>query len=251
MTGLVLLILIILPLTSCAQQKPVTIGFVASLTGSTSELGVNGRNGLMMAVEEINAAGGIHGKLVEVVVKDDQNDSDTGLAVDQELDQAGISFIIGHMTSSMAKTSLPFINEKKLLMISPTMSSHELAHQDDHFIRVVSSNDVEAGFITDNILKNGGKNIAVIYESQNRAYTETIKNFMASELSVNGGGIIYEEAFESGANPAYLEISNRVLKTNPDSIVILASSFDSAMFCQQFYKSGNPAPIYLSLWAHE
>lgn len=247
--GLVLLIVIILTLTSCISQKPVTIGFVASLTGSTSELGVNGRNGLMMAVEEINAAGGINGRSVEVVVKDDQNDPDTGLAVDQELYEDGISFIIGHMNSSMAKFSLPFINENKLLMISPTMSSYELANQDDHFITVVSSNDIEADFIAESILKNGGKNIAVIYESKNRSYTETIKAFIASELSVNGGGIIYEEAFQSGANPAYLEISNRVMQAKPDSIVVLASSFDGAMFCQQFYKSGNQVPIYLPLWA--
>ncbi|WP_373483212.1 ABC transporter substrate-binding protein [Acetobacterium sp.] len=247
--GLVLLILIILTLTSCIQQKPVTIGFVASLTGSTSELGVNGRNGLMMAVEEINAGGGINGRLVEVVVKDDKNDPENGLAVDQALYEDGISFIIGHMTSSMAKTSLPFVNENKLLMISPTMSSYELANQDDHFITVVSSNDIEAAFIAGRILENGGKNVAVIYESKNRAYTETIKDFLASELSGNGGKVIYEEAFLSGANPAYLEISDRVLNAKPDSIVILASSFDSAMFCQQFYKSGNQEPIYLSLWA--
>ena len=70
--SLLLSILVMLVLTSCTRQQPITIGFVASLTGSTSELGVNGRNGLMIAVEEINAAGGINGRSVEVVVKDDK-----------------------------------------------------------------------------------------------------------------------------------------------------------------------------------
>jgi len=235
--------------SSCSHQQPLIIGFSAGLTGSASEMGVNGRNGLMMAVEEINAGGGVNGRLVEVRIKDDQNNQETALAVDQELYDEGVSFIIGHMTSNMAKLSLPFVNENNLLMISPTMSSYELVDQDDHFISVVSSNDVEARFLVENILENGGKQIAVIYESQNKVYTGTIKDLIAADLVKNGGRIVYEESFQSGSSPEYLEISNRVLNSNPDTILILGSSFDSAMFSQQFYKAGKKVPIYLSLWA--
>lgn len=235
--------------SSCSHQQPLIIGFSAGLTGSASEMGVNGRNGLMMAVEEINAGGGVNGRLVEVRIKDDQNNQETALAVEQELYDEGVLFIIGHMTSNMAKLSLPFVNENNLLMISPTMSSYELVDQDDHFISVVSSNEVEAKFLVENILENGGKQIAVIYESQNKAYTGTIKDLIAADLVKNGGRIIYEESFQSGSSPEYLEISNRVLNSNPDTILILGSSFDSAMFSQQFYKAGKHVPIYLSLWA--
>lgn len=237
-------------LTACIQQKPVTIGFVASLTGSTSELGVNGRNGLMMAVEEINDAGGINGRKVEVVVKDDQNDPETGLAVDQELYEDGVSFIIGHMTSNMAALSIPFVNSKDMLMINPTMSATTLFNQDDHLIGVVSPNSDQAAVIKASMVKNGGeKKVAVIYESQNLAYTGTVKDGIAREIVPLGGQIIYEEAFLSGSNPNYLDITQRVSNTNPDSIVILASSFDAAMFCQQFYKLKNQTPVYLAAWS--
>lgn len=246
----ILPILMILNLTSCSQEKPITIGFSAGLTGSTSELGVSGRNGLLMAVEEINAVGGVNGHQVDVIIKDDQNDPQIALDVDQELYESGVSFIIGHMTSNMAELALPYINDKNILMISPTMSSYQLVNQDDHLITVVSANDYEAAFIAESMSRKGGeKKVAVIYESQNKAYTGTIKDFLASELSKNGGQIITEESFKSGDNPAYFEIAKRVMDTEPDSIVILASSFDSAMFCQQFYKSGNQIPIYLAAWS--
>lgn len=248
-SGLVIFVIWSLFMTACTQQQPLIIGFSAGLTGSASEMGVNGRNGLMMAVEEINAVGGVNGRHVEVRVKDDQNNPEIALAMDQELYQEGVSFIIGHMTSNMAKLSLPFINDNNLLMISPTMSSYELVNQDDHFISVVSSNDVEAKFIAANILQNGGKQIAVIYESQNKAYTGTIKDLIAADLAANGARISYEESFESAANPAYQEIAKRLLESQPDTILILASSFDSAMFSQQFYKLETQLPIYLSLWA--
>lgn len=237
-------------LTACIQQKPVTIGFVASLTGSTSELGVNGRNGLMMAVEEINDAGGINGRKVEVVVKDDQNDPETGLAVDQELYEDGVSFIIGHMTSNMAALSIPFVNSKDMLMINPTMSATTLYNQDDHFIGVIAPGSDQATVIKESMEKSGGgKKVAVIYESQNLAYTGTVKDYLAQEITPLGGEIIYEEAFISGSNPNYLDITQRVSNTNPDSIVILASSFDAVMFSQQFYKRNNQIPIYLGAWS--
>lgn len=248
--GLVLLVQMIWPLTSCVQQQPLTIGFVASLTGSTSELGVNGRNGLMMAVEETNAAGGINGKSVEVVVKDDQNKPEVGLAVDQELNDAGISFIIGHMTSNMAALSVPFVNSQDMLMINPTMSATTLFGQDDHLIGVVSPNSDQAAVITKSMVRDGvGKKVAVIYESQNLAYTGTVKEGIDLDIASQGGQIIYEESFLASANPDYLDISQRVLSTQPDSIVILASSFDAAMFCQQFYKLNNQTPIYLAAWS--
>ncbi|MBI4857381.1 MAG: ABC transporter substrate-binding protein [Acetobacterium woodii] len=248
--GLFFPIIITLALTACMSQKPLTIGFVASLTGSTSELGVNGRNGLMMAVEEVNAGGGINGKSVEVVVKDDKNDPETGLTVDQELYEAGVSFIIGHMTSNMAALSIPFVNSKDMLMINPTMSATTLFNQDDHLVGVISPNSDQAVVIKESMVKNGGgKNVAVIYESQNLAYTGTVKDGVAQEIAPLGGQIIYEEAFLSEANPNYLEISQHVLNSKPDSIVILASSFDAAMFCQQFYKLNNQTHIYLAAWS--
>jgi branched-chain amino acid transport system substrate-binding protein len=135
-------------------------------------------------------------------------------------------------------------------MISPTMSAYSLTGQDDHFITVVSSNDVESQFMVESLLQNGnaGK-VAVVYESRNLAYTGTIKDFLAKDLETAGGRIVYEEAFSSGDNPPYYDIVNRVLNAKPDGIVILASSFDAAMFCQQLYKAGSHTSVYLPLWA--
>lgn len=237
-------------LASCTAQKPIVIGFSAGLTGSASEMGVSGRNGLELAVEEINESGGINGRPVEVHIKDDENNAETALKVDQELYDEGVSFIIGHMTSGVAQLTLPFVNSNKLLMISPTMSAYSLTGQDDHFITVVSSNDIESQFMVNNLKENGntGK-VAVIYESRNLAYTGTIKDFLARDLGMAGGQIVYEEAFTSGENPPYYDIVTRVLNAKPDGIVILASSFDAAMFCQQLYKAGSQTSIYLPLWA--
>jgi branched-chain amino acid transport system substrate-binding protein len=81
------------------------------------------------------------------------------------------------------------------------------------------------------------------------AYTGTVKDCLASEIAPLGDQIVYEEAFLSAANPNYLDICQRVINSNPDSIVILASSFDAAMFCQRLYKQNNQIPVYLAAWS--
>jgi branched-chain amino acid transport system substrate-binding protein len=250
--GLILLLLIV-PLvfcSACTKPQPLTIGFVASLTGSTSELGVNGRNGLLLAVADVNAAGGVNGRRVEVQVRDDQNDPATGLAIDQELYDRGIRFLIGHMTSNMAALSLPYITKQQMLLINPTMSGTSLLGRDDGCISVVSSNADQAELICRSMNNRGvGKKLAVIYETQNRAYTETVKTAVVDNLAATGGAIISEEGFLATDHPDYLALAGRTLAAEPDAILILASSFDSAMFCQQFYKLGCTQPLYLSSWA--
>ncbi len=100
------------------KENPIKVGFVGGLTGRLSDLGTAGRNGVILAVEEINSRGGINGRPVELITKDDKQDPELSLRVDRELVDEGVAAIIGHMTSVMSMAVLPFINEEKILMIS-------------------------------------------------------------------------------------------------------------------------------------
>lgn len=235
-------------LFGCSQDT-LTIGFSASLTGTTSELGISGRNGLNLAIETINAKGGVNGRTVNVIVKDDENDPALALSNDRDLYALDVNFIIGHMTSNMAEQTLAFINEKDMLMISPSMSSNKLSGLDDHFLRVVSSNEIEADFMAKMINQCFTCNkVAILYESKNEAYTVSFKNYLTDLLKENGSQVVEEISFESGNNPNYFENAQKIMASDADSIVILASSFDTALFCQQFYKLSNDKPLFLPTW---
>lgn len=246
---LLLLFVFLTLLCGCAQET-LTIGFSASLSGTTSELGVTGRNGLNLAIEAINSTGGVNGQRVNIIVKDDKNDPEIALKVDRELHESGVKFILGHTTSNMAKLSLPFVNENDLLMISPSMSSQELSALDDHLLRVVSSNELETEFMAGLIQDYFNcKKIALLYETKNDAYTVSFKNYLTRLLEENGSQIVQEIPFESGNDPAYFKSAEKIIASEADSIVILSSSFDAALFCQQFYKLNNDRPIFLPTWA--
>lgn len=71
-------------LTGCRAKKPILIGFAGELTGKRGELGVEARDGAQLAVEEINANGGIHGRHITLLVRDDQGDPERARQVDAE-----------------------------------------------------------------------------------------------------------------------------------------------------------------------
>ncbi|MFP3912631.1 MAG: ABC transporter substrate-binding protein [Desulfobacteraceae bacterium] len=71
------------------EKEPIRLGFSGCLTGRLSDLGTSGRNGVILAVEQVNAAGGINGRPVELIVRDDRQDTAEALRVDRELMAGG------------------------------------------------------------------------------------------------------------------------------------------------------------------
>ncbi len=107
--SLLLPLILLCGLWACTSRQPLKIGFVGGLTGRTSQLGILARNGVELAVEEANRAGGVRGRLLKLLIRDDQNDHATAVRVDRELMDEGVLAIIGHVTSSMAEAALEAI----------------------------------------------------------------------------------------------------------------------------------------------
>lgn len=115
------------------------IGFMAGLSGRVADLGVSGRNGLILAIEQKNGSGGINGKPLELIVRDDRQDSQRARSSVKELLDDGVELIIGPMTSSMAMSVVKLVNNSDAYLLSPTVTTTDLLNIDDHFLRVISS----------------------------------------------------------------------------------------------------------------
>jgi len=155
-------------------------------------------DGLLKAVEEINSRGGVDGRPVELITKDDKQDPEEALRVDRELVDEGVVAIIGHMTSAMSMAVLPFINKEKILMISPTTSTNKLTGIDDFFIRIMEPHKSEIDHLARQAFKVMGlKKMAAIYDLSNRAYTEGYFHNFKQEFEGLGGKIIHAEHYLS------------------------------------------------------
>ncbi|MCP4350762.1 MAG: amino acid ABC transporter substrate-binding protein [Desulfobacterales bacterium] len=234
----------------CREKEPVKIGFVGELSGRHSDLGISGRNGVMLAVEEINKKGGINGQYIELIIKNDKHDPKLAVQTDRELTDSGVAAIIGHMTSTMSVAAVPLINKEKILMISPTASTMNLTGLDDYFFRVTSSVSTTTKMLARysfNTMKL--KKIAIVYEISNIEFSGGWYNSFTSEFKRMGGEIAVSETFVSGSDARFFKIAQALLDPEPDGILIIAGALDSAMICQHLAKKDPLIPVVSSGWA--
>ncbi|MDM8541162.1 ABC transporter substrate-binding protein [Desulfococcaceae bacterium HSG9] len=242
--------IMLLGLLACENKKPIKVGFSGCLTGKLSDLGISGRNGALIAVEEINASGGIKGRSIELIVKDDKHDAQTAIRADQELIDEGVAAIIGHMTSAMSIAALPLINKNKIVMISPTTSTNKLTGIDDYFFRMLMPNRRQTDkFARYAFHKMGIKTLTFLYDLSNKTYTEGWYRNFKSEFEKMGGKIIQAISFTSGQNVDYLGITQSAIKTDPDAMLFVSGAIDTAMICQQLKKMAYNRPIFAAGWS--
>ncbi len=234
-----------------SEKEPIRIGFVGGLTGRVAGLGIAGRDGALFAVEEINRAGGIHGRQVVLSVKDDKQDADTARAAVRELLAENVVAIVGHMTSSMTAATLPIINEAGRVMISPTSKSNYFSGKDDHFFRVTASIRHNAEKIAELACRDMGlKRFAVLYDIDNRAFTESWVKEFQTPYAAFGGGIVFAREFKSGApDLSFFELTRDAVDHKPDALLVLASAIDTALIAQQLQKLEYRVPVFTSEWS--
>ena len=235
---------------SSAGETPYKIGFVGGLTGRNADLGIQGRNGALLAVEEINRGGGVHGRPFQLIARDDRQDPKTAVRVDRELIREGVVAIIGHMTSSMTQAVLPLINEQKVVLISPSASANALAGIDDYFLRVLNPSGRLSNLVAEYAYGiSGVRRLAVIFDRSNRAYTEEVLANFRSAFERLGGRVVSVTSYTTGPSVSFKKLSREIFEENPDGILIVACALDTAMLCQHIRMKGSKVPIFISGWA--
>lgn len=246
---LLLCLLFCLGLAGCDSKKTVKIGFIGGLSGRVADLGIAGLDAVRMRIDEENEKGGINGRRIQLVIKDDQNDPQVGRQVVAELIGEGGEVIIGPMTSQMAMVITPILNEHRIPCVSPTVSTERLAGIDDYFLRVSSTARSNAAVSANYQIRSGSMTrVAAIYDVANRSYTENwLKNF--KERFVEGGGeVVATLPYNTKENKPFGEISEKVLSYDIDGILIIANSMDSALLCQQIRKMNKSINITIADW---
>jgi branched-chain amino acid transport system substrate-binding protein len=244
------LVLLVFLLPGCQEKEPYKLGFVAGLSGKVADLGVAGRNGAQLAVEGYNAAGGLEGRQIELVIRDDEQNAATARKVAGELIAQNIELIIGPMTSSMAMAMLPQINASQTILLSPTVTTTALTGKDDNFLRVLadtSSYAINSARYQYEML--GLRTVSAIYDSGNAAYTESWLDDFQRTFTNLGGQILEVRPFRSGPNTVFLPMVKELLATGADSLLIISNAVDSALICQQIYKLAPGQIVAMSEWA--
>jgi len=220
------------------------------MSGINSDLSVLGRRGVELAVDEFNEAGGLDGRKIELVVKDDQNDSTTALKVDKEFISENIPVVIGHYTSGMMVNSMEYLKDKDILFLSPTISADSLLGIDDNFIRFIATTREQAIILADTAHKNNQKQFAVIYNLENAGFNDAFYNNFKRLLEKDNGQVILTKTYTSSVDVNYSSLAEDIAGAQAEAVLLIASAVDNALITQQLRKIGNKTQIYAPLWSN-
>jgi len=249
-SGCLFICLIIIAISCSTQKEPVKIGFAGPLTGQKSMPGIYGRDGALLAAEEISNNGGIDGHPIELIIKDDRHDPAEALKADRELISEDVAAIIGHLTSEITVSVLPFINTQNILMISPTNSSSELAGADDRFLRIHPHHSRESQKkIADFMLNTKHvKRIAAVYDLSNKSYSESQYYSFKSAFEEIGGQIVVSRTFSSEEKKSMSDLIIDISAYQPQGIYLVANSADASMLIFHIRRLNLPWEILCVGW---
>ncbi|MFT3847268.1 MAG: ABC transporter substrate-binding protein [Propionivibrio sp.] len=235
---------------ACAPREPIRLGFIGGVSGRVADLGIGGRNGAALAIEMRNKAGGVDGRMVELVVEDDRQDAEAAKQAVTRLIERRVNVIIGPMTSVMAMATVPLVNEARMTMLSPTVTTPALSGIDDYFLRVIASTtDYARKGAEYHFKQQGQRRVAAAYDLKNGAYTESWLADYRSTFVALGGEIVATEPYESGDETDFARLAERLLAQRPDAVLIIANSVDTAILAQQLHKRDAAVHITAAEWA--
>ena len=237
-------------LRGCTGEDAVLLGFSGQLTGDHADLGVQGRNGATLAVEGINARGGLAGRPLKLLSRDDGDTPQTAVEADTALLKAGVVAIIGHMTSSQTLAALPTTTAAGRVMVSPTTATPELTGKKDLFFRVIPSNEAWGLALGAYAARRGMTKVCVIGDADNASYVDSFNAAFEQAFGNAGGEIVCRFPFSSKQEPDWGVLLEQAATSRAQGIVATAAARDVAALAQTMTARNERLPLLCPTWPY-
>ena len=225
------------------EDEPFRIGVMESLTGPGETYGTVANQSKQMAADEINAAGGIDGRRLELVVEDSQCSAKEAIAAYRKLtDVDGIKIILGTSCSGAMLGVAPLAEAEGVILFSGLASNPDIANAGDYIFRTQIS-DIEVGIVTGNVLwADGVRTLATITESTD--YAEGVRRNSVAQFEKRGGKVVAAEKFASDVTDFRSQLQ-KLFAENPDALHLSPQSeFTAGTIIKQAREVGYEGPIY-------
>jgi len=247
------IVLILGIVASSIAEEVYKIGAILPLTGGTAMVGEHAQKGMILATEDINTAGGIYGKKLEIVIGDSKNEPKEGVAIFHRFASINRLPVVVSAMSSVSMAVVPLADQYKIVLATTIVSAPGITEKSPWVFRVFMSTDSEAGAMKIFILKNMGlKKIAVLYinDEFGRTAFEVFKKMYEAE----GGKVIWSDSFEK----AGIDFRSQIFKlkaAKPKGVyiigydkalgIILRQIAEAKIKTRLFSFSGLPTPTVL------
>lgn len=221
----------------------ILVGEFASLTGKEATFGISAHEGTQLAIEEINAAGGVLGKKLELKTEDDQSKAgEPANVVNKLISKDGVVAVLGEVASSRSMEAAPICQQNNIPMISPASTNPKVTETGDYIFRVCFidpfQGTVMANFAT-NTLK--AKKVAVFTDVKSD-YSKGLAKFFKEGFLKAGGQIVSELDFNGGDKDFKGQLT-AIKNAAPDAVFVPGYYTDVALIAIQAKQLGLAVPL--------
>ena len=227
-----------------SAADPVRLGAVLSVTGPASFLGEPEKNTILMEVDKINAAGGVLGRPVEVIILDDETDVNKAvLAVDRQIKKENVAAILGPTTSGNSLAVMGKAAAAKVPLISCSAAEKITKPVNPYIFKVAPSDRLAVARILAHAKTKGYKKLAILTVSDGfgQAGREVLKELVPAE----GFELVADEVF----GPKDTDMTAQLTKlqgTSPDAVICWGTNPGPAVVAKNRVQLGLTTPLYMS-----
>jgi branched-chain amino acid transport system substrate-binding protein len=240
-------IIVVSLLSACTPNggggDKVRIGVFMSTTGSTANFGISSVNGIKLAADEINAAGGINGKQVELLVQDDRSDaSEAATIVTKFVTQDQVHGIIGEVASSRSIAAAPIAQNAKIPMLTPSSTNPEVTKKGNFIFRSCFIDPYQGAAIAQFAAKTLGAKTAAIMVDRKNDYSTGLEKVISETFTKFGGKIVATQSYQEGDQDFNAQLTS-LKGSNPEVLFVPGYYNDVGLIAKQARDKGITVPL--------
>ncbi len=221
----------------------IKVGVYGDTTGATSSFGQSTKNGIQLAFEEINAAGGVNGKKLEMLFEDDQGTPEKAKTVISKLiNQDKVVAVLGEVASSNSLAAAPVAQEARIPMITPSSTNPKVTEVGDYISRVCFIDPFQGSVMAKFAANTLKAKTAAILGDNSSDYSKGLTKFFEEEFTKLGGKVITKQTYAQKDQDFKAQLT-QMRDQKPDVIYVPGYYGEVAIIAKQARELGMTQPL--------
>jgi branched-chain amino acid transport system substrate-binding protein len=227
-----------------SAAEPIKIGEYASLTGKEASFGQSSHKGILMAIEEINAAGGVLGRPLQLITEDNQTKPGASATAARKLiTRDKVVALLGEVASGRSLEAAPIAQSSRIPMIAPAATNPRVTETGNYIFRVCFIDPFQGEVMAKFALSHlKAKRVAVLFSVSN-AYSVGLAKFFNQTFTAGGGQVVAEKNFAEGDKDFRAQLT-AVKAANVDAVFVPSYYTEAALIIRQARELGINIPFF-------
>ena len=236
--------LVLCSAAALSADDPIKIGEYASLTGKEAAYGETSHKGIVLAVEELNARGGVLGKKIELLTEDNQSkQGESATVVKKLMSRDKVVALLGEVASIRSLEAAPVIQNAKIPMVSSASVNSKVTEAGDYIFRVCFVDSFQGVVLAKFVNESLHVHRVAILTSVNNAYSVGMTKVFKERFLADGGAIVAEQKYSEGDKDFRAQLT-AIKAAGADAIFASGYYTEAALICRQARQLGLAKPVF-------